>query len=252
MKLRALLLLVGPVLLACSVAAQESIETSRGPDGGTRVHVTGIQVLPVTGKPFSGRDSIEWTRTLEDGSVVTTHLTALVARDSEGRIRRERTTFVPANSHEQSKPMEIIILDPAEHTRTICDIATHRCSVTDYSTSVNFAPVPAGPLDNGKRFLARESLGTNTVDDLNVVGTRETLTINAGVIGNDQPVVTTREFWYSSDLEINLSVTRKDPREGTQVIQLIDLSRSEPDPSLFRVPSEFVIEDLRTSVKTIN
>jgi hypothetical protein len=251
-KLGALLLLVGPVLLACSVAAQESTETFRGPDGGTRVHVTGIQVLPVTGKPFSGRDSIEWTRTLEDGSVVTTHLTALVARDSEGRIRRERTTFVPANSNEQSKPMEIIILDPAEHTRTICDIATHRCSVTDYSTSVKFAPVPAGPLDNGKRFLARESLGTNTVDDLNVVGTRETLTINAGVIGNDQPVVTTREFWYSSDLEINLSVTRKDPREGTQVIQLIDLSRSEPDPSLFRVPSEFVIEDLRTSAKTAN
>jgi hypothetical protein len=206
----------------------------------------------VTGKPFSGRDSIEWTRTLEDGSVVTTHLTALVARDSEGRIRRERTTFVPANSNEQSKPMEIIILDPAEHTRTICDIATHRCSVTDYSTSVKFAPVPAGPLDNGKRYLARESLGTNTVDDLNVVGTRETLTINAGVIGNNQPVVTTREFWYSSDLEINLSVTRKDPREGTQVIQLIDLSRSEPDPSLFRVPSEFVIEDLRTSAKTAN
>jgi hypothetical protein len=252
MKLRALLLLVGPLLLACSLTAQESTETSRGPDGGTRVHVTGIQVLPVTGKPFSGRDSIEWTRTLEDGSVVTTHLTALVARDSEGRIRRERTTFVPANSNEQSKPMEIIILDPAEHTRTICDIATHRCSVTDYSTSVKFAPVPAGPLDNGKRYLARESLGTNTVDDLNVVGTRETLTINAGVIGNNQPVVTTREFWYSSDLEINLSVTRKDPREGTQVIQLIDLSRSEPDPSLFRVPSEFVIEDLRTSAKTAN
>jgi hypothetical protein len=84
------------------------------------------------------------------------------------------------------------------------------------------------------------------------VGTRETLTINAGVIGNNQPVVTTREFWYSSDLEINLSVTRKDPREGTQVIQLIDLSRDEPDPSLFQVPSDFAIEDLRTAAKTGN
>ena len=125
-----------------------------------------------------------------------------------------------------------------------------QCTDAKFSTSVKYAPVPEGPLDNGKRSLARESLGTNTVDDLNVVGTRETLTINAGVIGNNQPVVTTREFWYSSDLEINLSVTRKDPREGTQVIQLIDLSRSEPDPSLFRVPSEFVIEDLRTSAKT--
>jgi hypothetical protein len=252
MKLRVPLLFFVSIFLACSLSAQDSTEASRGPDGGTRVHVTGIQVLPVAGKPFSGRDSIEWTRTLEDGSVVTTHLTALVARDSEGRIRRERTNFVPANSNQQSKPMDLIILDPAERTRTTCNLASRHCTVADYSTPVKFSPVPAGPLDNGKRFLARESLGTNTVDDLNVVGTRETLTINAGVIGNSDPVVTTREFWYSSDLEINLSVTRKDPREGTQTIQLIDLSRDEPDPSLFRVPSDYVIEDQRTAAKTGN
>jgi hypothetical protein len=251
-KLRALLLFAASVFLACSLSAQDSTETSRGPDGGTRVHVTGIQVLPVTGKPFSGRDSIEWTRTLEDGSVVTTHLTALVARDNQGRIRRERTNFVPADSNQQSTPMDMIILDPAEHTRTTCNISSRRCTVTDYSTPVKFSPIPAGPLDHGKRFLARESLGTEVVDDLNVVGTRETLTINAGVIGNSDPVVTTREFWYSSDLEINLSVTRKDPREGTQVIQLIDLSRDEPDASLFRVPSDFVIEDQRAAAKTGN
>jgi hypothetical protein len=255
MKLRALVLFAVSALLVCSVSslsAQDSTETSRGPDGGTRVHVTGIQVLPVTGKPFSGRDSIEWTRTLEDGSVVTTRLTALVARDSQGRIRRERANFVPADSNQQSKPMDMIILDPVEHTRTTCNIASRRCTVTDYSTPVKFSPDPAGPLDHGKRFLERESLGTGIVDDLNVMGTRETLTINAGVIGNSEPVVTTREFWYSSDLEINLSVTREDPREGTQRIQLIDLSRSEPDPALFRVPSDFVSEDQRTAAKTGN
>jgi hypothetical protein len=252
MKLHALLLFAGSALLACSLSAQDSTEPSRGPDGGTRTHVDGIQVLSVAGKPFSGRDSIEWTRTLEDGSSVTTHLTAIVARDSEGRIRRERVNFVPANSNQQSKPSEMIIVDPTEHTRTTCEMATHRCSVANYSMPVKFAPVPAGPLDNGKRFLARESLGTDTIDDLNVVGTRETLTINAGVIGNNQPVVTTREFWYSSDLEINLSVTRKDPREGTQVIQLVDLSRSEPDPSLFQVPADFTVVDMRASAKTEN
>jgi hypothetical protein len=252
MKLRAILLFATSVFLCGSLNAQDSTETPRGPDGGTRVHVTGIQVLPVTGKPFSGRDSIEWTRTLENGSVVTTSLTALVARGSDGRIRRDRVTFVPANMNEQSKPLDMIILDPVEHTRTTCAIASRRCTVTDYSTPVKFSPVPAGPLDHGKRFLARESLGTDVVDDLNVVGTRETVTINAGVIGNSEPVVTTREFWYSSDLEINLSVTRKDPREGTQVIQLVDLSRDEPDPFLFRVPSDYVIEDQRTAAKTGN
>jgi hypothetical protein len=252
MGLRALLWFAGSALLACSVIGQETTEPSRGPDGGTRTHVDGIQVLPVAGKPFSGQDSIEWTRTLEDGSSVTTHLTALVARDGQGRIHRERVRFVPANSNQQSKPFEITILDPAEHTRTICDVSAHHCSITNYSMPVKFAALPAGPLDNGKRFLARESLGSNTMDDLNVVGTRETLTINAGVIGNNQPVVTTREFWYSSDLEINLSVTRKDPREGTQVLQIVGLSRSDPDASLFQVPAEFTVEDTRASAKTEN
>jgi hypothetical protein len=250
MRLRALLWFAGSALLACSVIGQETTETSRGPDGGTRTHVDGIQVLPLAGKPFSGQDSIEWTRTLDDGSSVTTHLTALVARDSQGRIRRERSTFVPANSNEQSKAMDMIILDPAEHTQITCTIATRHCAITRYNTLVKFTPVPAGPLDNGKRFLARESLGSDTIDDLSVVGTRETLTINAGVIGNNQPVVTTREFWYSSDLEVNLSVTRKDPREGTQVIQLVNVSRSEPDPSLFQVPADFTVMDMRASAKT--
>src|SRR5271163_481171 len=168
MKLRALLVFVALALLACSVTAQESGEPSRGPDGGTRVHVDGIQVLPVAGKPFSGHDSIEWTRTLEDGSVVSTHLTALVARDSQGRIRRERVSFVPANSNEQSKVMETVVLDPAEHTRTTCTIATHQCTITRYYAAVKFTPAPAGPLDNGTRYLTRESLGTNVIDELNV------------------------------------------------------------------------------------
>src|SRR5208282_4061357 len=91
MKLSALL--AGSLLLSCAVAAQESEEPSRGPDGGTEIHVTGIKILPVAGKPFSGTDSVEWTRTLEDGTVVATHLDAKLARDSQGRIYRERVSL---------------------------------------------------------------------------------------------------------------------------------------------------------------
>jgi hypothetical protein len=73
----------------CTISAQESDDLARGPDGGTEHFVNGIRVLPASGKPFSGRSSTEWTRTLEDGTVVTTHLSAMVARDSQGRIFRE-------------------------------------------------------------------------------------------------------------------------------------------------------------------
>jgi hypothetical protein len=245
MKLRALLVLVASVLLAAPLTAQESTESSRGPDGGTRFRVHGIEVLPATERPFSARDSIVWTRNLEDGSKVTTYLYATVARDSQGRIYRERRSFVPANAYEQSRQIELILLDPVAHTRTTCTVKTRRCLITGYHASPSFVPPQDGLLDKGTRYLSRQSLGTGVVDDLNVVGTRETLSISAGAVGNTQPLLATREFWYSPELQVNLSVTRKDPREGTQVLQLVDLSLAEPDPAMFQIPAGFVIQDLR-------
>jgi hypothetical protein len=87
---------------------------------------------------------------------------------------------------------------------------------------------------------------------LNVIGTRETRTVDAGVEGNSQPLRITEEFWYSPDLEVNLSVTRKDPREGTVMIHVVDLSRSDPAPSLFQIPANFLVEDHRRSAKSEN
>ena len=94
--------------------------------------------------------------------------------------------------------------------------------------------------------MTRDSIGTDVLDGLNVIGTRETITINAGVLGNERALVSTREFWYSPDLETNLSITRKDPRLGKQVIHLSEISRTEPDSAKFQVPAGFTVEDVRT------
>jgi len=56
MKFCTLLLLAGSVFFACTLAAQETTEASRGPDGGTRIHLSGIEILPLAGAPFSGRE----------------------------------------------------------------------------------------------------------------------------------------------------------------------------------------------------
>lgn len=93
--------------------------------------------------------------------------------------------------------------------------------------------------------MAREDLGTNTIEGMNVAGTKETVTVNAGVLGNDRPLASTREFWYSAELETNLAVTRIDPREGKQVVKLVELSRSEPDPRLFEIPDGYSVRDAR-------
>ncbi len=241
----AAVLLSGAVLTAQIVMAQDSSEPMRGPDGHTSYHVAGIEVLPVAGKPFFAKDSIEWTRKLEDGSTVTTQLYAVVARDSQGRIYRERRSFVPANSNKEPRLQEIMVFDPTAKTKTACVLTTRECNITDYRAATSFRPLPAGTFAQGTRHLTREDLGANVIDDLNVVGTRETVYVNQGVIGNDRPLVSTREFWYSPDLETNVSVTRQDPTEGTQVIKLIDLARSEPEAALFEIPTGYTMHDLR-------
>ena len=135
-------LLALSLLLVSSLAAQDSEAPSRGPDGGTQVHVDGIKILPVAGKPFSGVDSVDWTRNLADGTTVATHLNAKLARDSQGRIYRERVSFVPLNSNQQPKPREIFLLDPVTHTRTVCVVAARRCTVTGYRAPTLFKNHP--------------------------------------------------------------------------------------------------------------
>jgi hypothetical protein len=168
------------LLLIYPLAAEESDALSRGPDGETRYFVEGIKVLPLAGRPFSGRSTTEWARTLEDGSVTTTRLYAMVARDGQGRIYREKRRFVPSNSDQQSRLTVVLIFDPLTHTRTECNLAARHSSVTGYHAPTSFTLRPVGPFDDGKRLLARESLGSDVIDGIDVAGTREKTTISAG------------------------------------------------------------------------
>ena len=248
--MRFLVLLAQCALLAGTVPAQDSPWTFLGREGSAQVSIHGIKISSVAGKPFSGSDSIDWTRTLGDGSVIATHQDAKLARDSQGRVYRERVTRFPANSDQKSRVKAFIILDPVAHSRTECVIAARRCEVDDFHGLRRPAPLPDGSFSSDKGNLVRESLGSDSIDGLEVVGTRETFTLNAGVVGNTEPLTTTGEYWYSPDLEVNLSITRKDSREGKLVIHVVDLVRSEPDASLFQIPANFVVEDQRRSAKS--
>jgi hypothetical protein len=232
------------VLSATTVYAQEP---ERAPDGGTTYRVTGVELLAIPNKPFFADTRTDWTRVLEDGSIVKVYLEARLARDSQGKVYRERRTFVPEGSTAKSRLKEILLFDPQARTRTTCTLATRHCSITSYLPRTTFVTQPVGPFDRGTRSLAREPLGMQVIENLSVSGTRETTTTNPGVMGNEQPLATTREFWYSPDIQTNLLTTRKDPREGTQIIRLSAVSRGEPDASLFQVPEGFTVQDDRVA-----
>jgi len=247
-----LLLILVSVSLSAGMAGRTLAQAAlRAPDGGTSYRVDGVDLLPLPGMPLTGKSNIEWTRTLEDGSTVTVQLKANLARDSAGHMYRERRSFVPANSSQEPRLNQIMLFDPDARTKTTCTLATKTCVVIDYHPRQAFALQNPGSFAHNTRFLARESLGENSINGMSVVGTRETTTINAGGVGNESALVSTREFWYSAAIRTNLLVTRTDPREGKQTIALTDLSLAEPDPRTFELPQGYTVLDQRASAQAV-
>jgi hypothetical protein len=249
MKRRGSFLLLLMLALTPSAAAQTADEPSRAPDVGGSSHVHGIEVLPTAGRPFTAVDTIKWTRKLADGTEYDMHLSALVARDGQGRIYREHHKFAPANSNKEATRTYFVVVDPVGHKRTFCDVVKRHCTVEEYWKHPSFILPPDGLLAKGTRYRDRETLGRDVMEGVDVVGTRETLITAAGVYGNREPIISTREFWYSPDLQINVSVIRNDPRLGVQFVRLADLSVGEPDQKLFLVPAGFTVERITTESK---
>lgn len=104
-------------------------------------------------------------------------------------------------------------------------------------------PLPPLPLLQFP-MLPREG-GTTTalapkeIDGLKVTGERTTWTIEAGKIGNEKPIVSSREVWRSPDLMLTVMSRDADPRMGEQNYRLEKIKRGEPDAALMKPPAEF-------------
>jgi hypothetical protein len=68
-------------------------------------------------------------------------------------------------------------------------------------------------------------------------------TIPAGKMGNEQPVLITSERWYSPELKAAIMTKHCDPWAGELTTQLTKVNTSEPDSSLFVVPSNYKVVD---------
>ena len=80
-----------------------------------------------------------------------------------------------------------------------------------------------------------------TILGLQTTGTRVTRTIPAGEIGNAKPIEVVTERWFSTDLQIPMSMTHTDPMMGTMSSQVTSVTRGEPSASLFQVPSDYKV-----------
>ncbi|HLL76049.1 MAG TPA: TonB family protein [Pyrinomonadaceae bacterium] len=97
---------------------------------------------------------------------------------------------------------------------------------------------------NAPRFEeSKESLGRQTIEGVEAEGTRTTVTIPVGAIGNERPILITSERWYSPELQLVVMTRHSDPRFGETTYRLTNISRAEPDRSLFEVPSGYTVKE---------
>ena len=220
---------------------------------------------PVKGAPYSATIILKAVRRLADGNQVVQTSTGAIARDSQGRTRQELP--LPLNS--PNLPHVVIIEDPMAHTSYALNLADKTAQKMSDAESIPgadkrtfaFSVMHMGGVasDSNQKlssgFVVQgaseasspesiENLGTETMEEVTVTGVRTTRTIPSGQIGNAEPITIVTEVWSSPDLKTTVHSKRDDPLMGEVTFQLINISRVEPDPSLFIPPPGFKVLDV--------
>ena len=89
----------------------------------------------------------------------------------------------------------------------------------------------------------KEQLGKQNIEGVEAEGTRTTVTIPAGEIGNERAIQIVSERWYSPELQVVVMTRHSDPRTGETTYKLTNINRAEPAKSLFEVPSDYTIKE---------
>ena len=95
----------------------------------------------------------------------------------------------------------------------------------------------------GANNEVKEQLGKQTIEGVEAEGTRTTITIPAGEIGNERPIEIVSERWYSPELQLVVMTRHSDPRTGETTYKLTNINRGEPAKSLFEVPPGYTVKE---------
>ena len=235
----------------------------------------------VKGAPYSAQAVTESVQTLSDGNRIVNKSSAAIYRDSEGRTRREQTLRAIASfANGGEAPQTIFISDPVADTSYMLDPRTHTAQkMPPMNFKFQFkVPAPSadqtGPLVGvappdrveharvemgraeigakmgpdhltwgwGNHVATNESLGKQNVEGVEAEGTRSTMTIPAGEIGNERAIEIINERWYSPELQTVVMTRHSDPRFGESSYRLTNIDRSEPAKSLFEVPADYTLK----------
>jgi hypothetical protein len=214
----------------------------------------------VTAAPYTATATTESTQVLGDGNRIVNKTSSFVARDSQGRTRRE-TDLHRLGPLQVDSPKMVFINDPTKHTQYIFHPGGEATKVVRSEATWGDGPQIIDLHGSGERGIKKkvmirtqggpesatektsaeqvkhEDLGTQTIEGVSAQGKRETVTIPAGEIGNERPIEIVTETWFSPELHTMVLRKHSDPRLADSTYRLTDIKRIEPDASLFQPPA---------------
>ncbi len=241
-----------------------------------------IPAAGAPGQPYSAEQITEHIQTLADGTHITqAGQKSMLYRDSAGRTRTEHTFQPPPGMAMAAvMPPMVQIMDPVAGYHYTLNAQNHSAQRMPFlnkvrqtngaaSGAISFSPSAASasganttsakvqaangaifaptmsptPSDRPHPQIQKESLGTDTIEGLTAEGMRTTVTYPEGTVGNDRPITTVTEVWMSPELKMPVLSKMSDPRNGDSTTKLINISLTEPDPSLFQIPADYQIID---------
>ena len=208
----------------------------------------------VKNAPYSADIVTETTQTLTDGNHIRQSSTAKVYRDTEGRTRREQSLNALGGLAPSSNLPQVVFindpvagfnyaLNPQNRTATRSAWARPGRGGQAPGSSQQMARLRQGRGGAARQNVKTESLGRQTIEGVPADGTRTTMTIAAGQLGNEQPIQIVTERWYSPDLQTVVLSKRTDPRMGETLSKLANVSRGEPPNSLFEPPADYKVAE---------
>ena len=219
----------------------------------------GFEGAVVKGAPYSAESVNETTQTLSDGNRITHKTSSSIYRDSEGRTRREQSLPAIGPWATSGTPeVTVFINDPVSGVNYMLDSNTktaRKMAAGKFSRGIAMAQPSTSFKQPGVAFRKEgaiqatatqpkeEKLPSQLIEGVQAEGTRTTITIPAGEMGNERPIEIVSERWYSPELKTVVMSKHKDPRMGETVYKLTGIQRAEPSRSLFEVPSDYTIAD---------
>ena len=208
----------------------------------------------VTGAPYSATAVTIFRQNLADGNRIVQRHRFLVARDREGRTRKQ-LSLGPMGRWAAAP---VLIVDPVGHTSYLLQPRSKTAIRMPYPAApapVAHAPLPPSP-PGGHAFSGDDffywrsraarrgsvvSLGERRFDGIEARGKKITRVIPAGRIGNRLPIAVTDVTWYAPALHAVVLSIHRDPRTGTHIYRLENIKTTDPNPSLFQVPKGYTL-----------